>query len=170
MVKDRKRKANKLSKEKQLTIAKYRTSHPECSYAELAQRYNATANQARYACERYSQGRIGTVHEKKVAVIEAKKRQVMADKKSTNEMLRELVADTVAEIKVQSDLPVDKKAALLQKLTAAAHRLLESDITTQIKNPDAKRVAAMVRLLKPGISDEQLIELWKRSAEITKIK
>jgi transposase-like protein len=145
----------------QVRIAKYKENNPGKSTQEIAEKHGVSVMQVRYAIERFKQGKIGKKG-KKVLVQETLERNLQ--KKTTSETLQAMVDSTIAEIEA-TDMTPKERAQLIRSLSASAKTLFDRDIALQIKNPDAERVAIMVRFLNPSLTDEQIIELWKKADE-----
>jgi len=153
-----------LSDEQRLAIVKTKRKRPNWPVRLIAGEHNVTISQVRTALEKYDRGELGSKsHRKRKAVRNkiAEVREAIASGEM-HTMLNDIATDLIAEIKASPDLAIKEKASLLNQTARSVKILLDSSITHNIKNPDAQSVWALAQELRPGITQQELIEIWKK--------
>lgn len=159
-------KSKALRQDVMVRIGQAKKKHPNVSIRLLAQEFGCTEHQARWAVKQYNEGYIGGVKAKNQAKVEKMKKE--AEGKSAFEILKEQAQAIAIQVEIDEKMTLKEKTALIKDITLIVKSLKSSDIHGNIKDPDVERIAIMVRLLKPELTDKEIIELWNRAVEIHK--
>lgn len=161
---ERKKKAPTVNLSKQIAVAEDRVI-AKLTLKQCADRHNVTVAQVKNYAAKYQEG----FYKEKDSASDAEIERIIADMadKSISDLLDGELRRTIAEMQ-SGGVPLKERAAHIQKLTSSFKALEAASINMQIKNPDAERVAIMMRLIKPELTDTEIIEIFKRADEIHK--
>jgi polyhydroxyalkanoate synthesis regulator phasin len=158
------RKSN-ISDIKRINIAKWCERHSDIHdiRKKAAEHFKVSINQVDYARDLYRKRKIGEINRdnNKIYIDELKKR--LKDKSST-EIIKDLVTDLTVEVKA-TDMSIESKIKIIKDITSTIKQLQSADLLSQIKNPDVERIAIMMRFIKPSLTNDDIIELWKKADE-----
>ncbi len=166
------RKAPKLTYNKRLALAEAHKKYPEMSVREIAQKHNVTPAQVRYAIKQHKEGTLGKPSvkqkNKQAQALEQKKSELrrQVEDGSIRASLSEMLIEVLARIQIDVDMPVKEQVTLIDKVTRAQKVLLETDISHKIRNPHAKVIVRMMRMLEPSLTKREIVEIWEQAKDM----
>ncbi len=84
-----------------------------------------------------------------------------------DEFLQMQIGATIHQL-MSEDLDGSKRVFLIKELTNIRDKMKKSDLESHIKNVDARIIAALIRKLKPSVSDDEIVKLWAEATEKVK--
>ncbi len=156
-------KSHKLPHSTKVRIAKDKERYPAMTANELAQRYNCTPAQVYRAIKQVESGAIP-----KRAAKGSKDRLGHAMTMDAPDLIREQYRLCLAQLESDQDLRYTERIPLLDRLVAMRKTMQQVELEGHLKRIDAGIVAALVRLLMPEATDEQVITLYRQAEAIWK--
>jgi len=84
-----------------------------------------------------------------------------------DEFLQMQIGATIHQLMTE-DLDGSKRVYLIKELTTIRDRMKKSDLESHMKSLDARIVAALIRKLKPDVTDDTIVKLWSEASEKVK--
>lgn len=84
-----------------------------------------------------------------------------------DEFLQMQIGATIQQLMTE-DLDGSKRVHLIKELTNIRDKMKRSDLESHIKNVDARIIAALIRRLKPNVTDDEIVKLWAEATEKVK--
>lgn len=146
-------------------IAKYKERNPLAKISEVADQFNVTYDQARKAVADYKKGLLNRSKPRKKKSIDlSEAMETPADK-----ILEIQYHTAAAQLEISSDLAVDERIAMLDKLFTMRKTLQQVRLENHIKRVDASVFSALVRKFKPDADDEEVIKYYREIIEELKL-
>lgn len=150
-------KANKLSIQKQIQIAKYKLQNPKIPVTAIAEQFNITYDQAINAIAKNKRGelKIGRVRTPKVDY-----------KIDPNEnLLKKNYDKALASLDQSTHLDVLERISAIDKLTTISKTIQSMELQNHLKRLDADVIACIVRRFKPDATNEEIIKMYHEELE-----
>jgi predicted transcriptional regulator len=84
-----------------------------------------------------------------------------------DEFLQMQIEATIHQLMTE-DLDGKKRVFLIKELTTIRDRMKKSDLESHMKSLDARIVAALIRKIKPDVTDDEIVKLWSEASEKVK--
>ena len=84
-----------------------------------------------------------------------------------DEFLQMQIGATIHQLMTE-DLDGSKRVYLIKELTNIRDKMKKSDLESHMKSLDARIVAALIRKLKPDVTDDTIVKLWSEASEKVK--
>jgi hypothetical protein len=156
-----KQKAPALRHSTKIAIARYKKKYPTASLDEIAQKYNCTANQVRYALDQDKRGELrrspGRTKYKDVEKVKSEK--------TADELLESQFQHAIAQLEADGKLAADMRIALLEKLFNMMKTLQATKLVGHLKRADALIIARIVKRYEPEATDQRVIEIYREELE-----
>ncbi len=160
----RKRKANMLSLQKQTAVVQMKKKYPEYSARLIAEELNVTINQVYNTLRKHKEGKIGKPKAKEAQQKRAafEKARAELDKQTDFSFLKNtlesILKDVIATIQTDQELTAKEQVDLTDRVAKTLKVLMDSNVASNVRNPDALLTVQMMRQIDPDLSDEQIIE------------
>lgn len=151
-------KANKLSIQKQIQIAKHKLKYPNQSMSAIAEQYNVTLDQVNYAIQKSRRGelKLGKIRSKKINL----------DEIVTEEnLLKTNYEKALKHLNSVDNIAVDDRINLLDKLANTSKTIQQMELQNHLKRLDANIIASIIRRFKPDATDDDIIKIYSEELE-----
>lgn len=151
-------KANKLSIQKQIQIAKHKLKYPNQSMSAIAEQYNVTLDQVNYAIQKSKRGelKLGKIRSKKINL----------DEIVTEEnLLKTNYEKALKHLNTVDNIAVDDRINLLDKLANTSKTIQQMELQNHLKRLDANIIASIIRRFKPDATDDDIIKIYSEELE-----
>jgi len=158
--------AKSVSKAKQMKIAKYYLKNPsKTSYAKVALKFGVSVDQVRNYVKKFrSEKYIAKIDEEVSKEIKEERIRVNDELEEYGQaaLMKEIILDTIAELRVRKDLPIKERIKMTNDITLAKSRNQKLELVDALKKPDAKKVIKLCKLIDPSLTESKIINLWKQ--------
>jgi|GEM_PF-1640949 len=165
-MKNKRIKAQQLTLQKQKRIAKFKESHPEMTYSEVAAQFNCTYDQVRYAHLRYLDGKLNRIKPRfREANVEDVKKEFTPD-----ELLERQYHQAIAQLESEKRISTEERIMMLEKLTGIRKILQQIKLENFLKRADAGIITMIIRKFKSDADDEEIKKIYLSAVEQYKLE
>ena len=149
-----------------MKIAKYYLKNPsKTSYAKVALKFGVSVDQVRNYVKKFrSEKYIAKIDEEVSKEIKEERIRVNDELEEYGQaaLMKEIILDTIAELRVRKDLPIKERIKMTNDITLAKSRNQKLELVDALKKPDAKKVIKLCKLIDPSLTESKIINLWKQ--------
>jgi transposase-like protein len=154
------KKAFRLSLEVRRKIALYCKNNEHLSAVDVAEVFNVSEHQVRYACKQYDQGQLGT-RPRGVSTARIK----TESKKPDHVLMEEQFSRALGEMNTDDKIPLLQRVSMLESLTKIKQTVQRMTLQGHIKRADAEIIKLVIQSFIPDVSDEQVIKIYSEAYE-----
>jgi len=152
-------KKKKLKEFQMKQIASWAVTHPDLTHDELAQIFECTIPQARYALQKYAElSELAQNTQRGKQVLQNLVKDTIDDEV---EVLNSQVRSIIAALEVDQDMAISTRLQHLNNIMTIRQKIQAMSLSTHMKNVDAKIVAAIVRRFMPNASDDDIVKIYQ---------
>jgi len=158
-------KSTTLSINRQKKVANYKIANPDLSVEMIAEKFNCTPAQVRYAFHKMRKNRFRKTTPKiRRAQAEDIKQTIEASK-----LFDEQIHLALAELQVEKGLGVMERVSALEKISRARRNQFDLEMQLHLKGLDWKIFCEAIRMFKPDVSDKEIIKIFNEAKALCQI-
>lgn len=165
----RRQKSVSLKHSTRLAIVQYKRKNPGASLRFIADNFNVTYNQAKYAVEQDKLGKLLKTRHRSSQKVNTEI-EVLKDNCTADELLERQYHTAIATLEKNSGMAVDERISLLDKLFDMRKILQQVRLESHIRRTDAGIIALIVKRFIPEATEEDIIKIYREAAEQWKIE
>lgn len=130
------------------------------SVDEIAQKYNVTANQVRYALDQDKKGLLSKARARRTT----KDVEKIKQEKSPDVLLESQFHHALAQMEAKSFEP-EERVMMLDKLFNMSKTLQATRLVGHLKRADAEIIGRIIRRYEPEADDQRIIQVYREELE-----
>lgn len=162
----KKKTATTLTKGTRLAIAKFAASNPDISVAAIADMYDCTVHQVRYAI---GKGKEGRLQKKSTSTTRTIKAKLIENDKSEKEIFDQQKKYALAQLAADDKMSPDGRVTILYKLTRTEKLKTDHEMQLHLRGLDWQTFVETVKMLKPDASEKEIIRIYNEAKERCKV-
>ena len=162
----RKEKASALTRQKKITIGKFKENNPTLTFHDVAAKYKCSYDQARKACNDYADGKLEIVNSK----VKTLKITEITESANADAVLEKQYYKAVAELDAATDITASERIKFLESLFAMRVKLQQLRLESFMKRADAGVIKFIIKKFYPDFSDDDVLRFYLSSVEQWKLQ
>lgn len=150
---------------KQRRIGKWKEANPNATYSEVANEFNCTYEQARYAHQKFIKGLL----DRKSPREKTQKLEDIMSNFTAEELFEKEYHKSMASLAADKNLTASERINQLDKLITVQKKMQQISLTGHMKRADSEVVASIIRRFKPDATDQDVLLIYKEEFEKCKI-
>lgn len=151
---------------KRKEIANYRVKNPDLPIDKLAEYFNCTIFQARYAVQK---ARNGTLSKKSTGKGRAIQAKLLMKNETTTKLFDGQLHYALAQMEATDTLDAMGRVSMLEKIARAQKAFNEYEMQVHLKGIDMKAYIETIRMFKPDASKKEILKIFNEAKERCKI-
>ena len=151
---------------KRKEIANYRVKNPDLPIDKLADYFDCTIHQARYAVNKAKHGTLGKKITSKAKAITAK---LLMETDGVTKLFEGQLHYALAQMKATDTLDAMARVSMLEKIARAQKAYTEHEMQVHLKGIDMKAYIETIRMFKPDASQKEILKIFNEAKERCKV-
>lgn len=152
----------RLSIMKMKQIAAWKSVHPELSHEQLAEIFECTPAQARYALQKYAElGEMAMATKKGKKVLSS----LIKDYVDEDEILDKQIKEILSQLEVETNIAVSTRLQHIKDVLIIKEKAQKLKLEKHLRGIDSDIVAEIIKKFMPDATNEDIIKIFNEAKE-----
>lgn len=151
-----------LSDDQKRTIVRYALNNKNVKASDVCRHFNITRDQYEYAMRKYNDG---LLYKKSYKRTKRPPVDALVKEHTADELIEKEFSVAVAALHSDRSIDAGARIDMLHKIVATRQTMQRASLQSHIKRADSDVIAILVRILRPGSTDEEVIKYYTQAYE-----